>query len=248
MYAFTWHGCPSCSSSARQNAATGSQFRCSPCSTIVAPSSNSSVIRAASAMPETGLDPVRPDRVYADSGICSPAFTSRNDGVRSDVVVRMRSTSSSVSRSWNPRGSAAGCTSARTPHVPVRNASGSPVHRRSGSIVAVDARPYGHGMRAVTRWPSCPRPCRRWCRRPCRRRPCRRCRPRRSRPRHPCRRVGAVAVGAVGGVAVRAVGVIGVVVHLRRVAVARQDRPDVLVRQRSLRRGRPWRILSLERS
>jgi hypothetical protein len=77
------------------------------CKTIVAPSSNSSAIRAASAMPDTGLDPVRPERVYADSEICSPAFTRRNDGVRSDVVVRMRSTSSSVRRSRNPCGLAA---------------------------------------------------------------------------------------------------------------------------------------------
>ena len=38
-------------------------------------------------MPLTGFDPVRPDLVYEDSGICEPAFTNRNVGVRSEVVV-----------------------------------------------------------------------------------------------------------------------------------------------------------------
>ena len=45
-------------------------------------------------MPPTGLDPVRPDRVYEDSGICEPAFTNRKVGVRGEVVVSNRSTSS----------------------------------------------------------------------------------------------------------------------------------------------------------
>jgi hypothetical protein len=47
-----------------------------------------------------------PERVYDDSGICSPAFTNRNDGVRSDVVERMRSTSSRLSSPANAFGPA----------------------------------------------------------------------------------------------------------------------------------------------